>query len=44
MPYKVVGRKVINKRTGKVVAVARSKRNAHIIASIKERYHRKKHK
>lgn len=44
MPYKVVGRKVINKRTGKVVAVAKSKRNAYIHAWLREKYHKQKRK
>ncbi len=43
MPVKVVGRRVVEVATGKTVAVAKSHRNAMIVASYKNRAYKKKH-
>ncbi len=44
MPVKRVGKKIVEKSTGKVKGVASSKRNAAISVSIRNRAIKRKHK
>jgi hypothetical protein len=44
MPVTTKGKKIIEKKTGKVVGTATSAKNAKVSASIRNQAHRRKHK